>query len=41
MVLPPRNGLSLCSGGGGLDMGLMLAEPEFHTPESLAVKEGK
>lgn len=31
MVLPPRNGLSLCSGGGGLDMGLMLAEPEFHT----------
>jgi site-specific DNA-cytosine methylase len=31
MVLPPRNGLSLCSGGGGLDMGLMLAEPKFHT----------
>ena len=31
MVLRPRNGLSLCSGGGGLDMGLMLAEPGFHT----------
>lgn len=30
-ILPPRNGLSLCSGGGGLDMGLQLAEPEFHT----------
>ena len=27
----PRNGLSLCAGGGGLDMGLMLAEPGFHT----------
>lgn len=31
MVLPPRNGLSLCAGAGGLDMGLMLAEPDFHT----------
>lgn len=31
MVLRPRNGLSLCAGAGGLDMGLMLAEPEFHT----------
>jgi site-specific DNA-cytosine methylase len=31
-VLPrPRNGLSLCAGGGGLDMGLGLAEPGFHT----------
>lgn len=29
MVLPPRNGLSLCSGGGGLDMGLELAAPGF------------
>ncbi len=29
MVLPPRHGLSLCSGGGGLDMGLELAEPGF------------
>lgn len=27
----PRNGISLCAGGGGLDMGLMLAEPGFHT----------
>ena len=27
----PRNGLSLCAGAGGLDMGLMLAEPGFHT----------
>ena len=31
MVLPPRHGLSLCSGGGGLDMGLDLAEPGFAT----------
>jgi len=31
MVLRPRNGLSLCAGGGGLDMGLGLAEPGFHT----------
>ena len=31
MVPRPRNGLSLCSGAGGLDMGLMLAEPGFHT----------
>lgn len=27
----PRNGLSLCAGAGGLDLGLMLAEPGFHT----------
>ena len=27
----PQNGLSLCAGAGGLDMGLMLAEPDFHT----------
>ncbi|MBU3029735.1 DNA cytosine methyltransferase [Paracoccus sp. XHP0099] len=31
MVSRPRHGLSLCAGGGGLDMGLMLAEPGFHT----------
>lgn len=31
MVLRPRNGLSLCAGAGGLDLGLMLAEPYFHT----------
>lgn len=31
MVLRPRNGLSLCAGGGGLDLGLMLAEPSYHT----------
>ena len=31
MVLRPRHGLSLCAGGGGLDPGLMLAEPGFHT----------
>ncbi|PZO63018.1 MAG: DNA cytosine methyltransferase [Paracoccus denitrificans] len=31
MVLRPRHGLSLCAGGGGLDMGLMLAEPGYHT----------
>lgn len=31
MALRPRNGLSLCSGGGGLDLGLMLAEPGFHS----------
>jgi len=31
VVLPPRHGLSLCSGGGGLDMGLDLAEPGFAT----------
>ncbi len=28
---PPRNGLSLAAGAGGLDMGLMLAEPGFET----------
>jgi site-specific DNA-cytosine methylase len=27
----PTNGLSLCAGAGGLDMGLMLSEPDFHT----------
>lgn len=31
MVPRPRNGLSLCAGGGGLDMGIGLAEPSFHT----------
>ncbi|WP_406646946.1 DNA cytosine methyltransferase [Aliisedimentitalea scapharcae] len=31
MAARPKNGLSLCAGGGGLDMGLMLAEPGFHT----------
>ncbi|MEM1152126.1 MAG: DNA cytosine methyltransferase, partial [Pseudomonadota bacterium] len=31
MVPRPRNGLSLCAGGGGLDMGVMLAEPDFHS----------
>lgn len=31
VVLPPRNGLSLCAGAGGLDLGLMLAQPDFHT----------
>ena len=31
MVLPPTRGLSLCSGGGGLDMGVQLAEPGFAT----------
>lgn len=33
MGLPsrPTNGLSLCAGAGGLDLGLMLAEPGFHT----------
>lgn len=29
MVLRPRNGISLCSGGGGLELGLQLAEPSF------------
>jgi len=28
---PPRNGLSLAAGAGGLDMGLMLAVPGFET----------
>ena len=27
----PRNGLSVCSGGGGLDLALMLAEPQYHS----------
>ena len=31
MASRPRHGLSLCAGGGGLDLGLMLAEPSFHT----------
>ena len=31
LVLRPRNGLSLCAGGGGLDLGLMLAEPGYHS----------
>lgn len=29
MVLRPRNGISLCAGGGGLELGLHLAEPDF------------
>lgn len=29
MVFRPRNGISLCSGGGGLELGLQLAEPSF------------
>ncbi len=31
MVSRPRHGLSLCAGGGGLDLGLVLAEPGYHT----------
>ena len=31
MVSRPRHGLSLCAGGGGLDLGVMLAEPGYHT----------
>ena len=31
LVSPPRHGVSLCAGGGGLDLGLMLAEPGYHT----------
>ena len=31
LVSRPRHGLSLCAGGGGLDLGLMLAGPGFHT----------
>lgn len=31
MVFHPANCLSLCAGAGGLDMGLMLAEPGAHT----------
>jgi len=31
MVSRPRHGLSLCAGGGGLDLGLMLTEPGYHT----------
>ena len=31
MVSRPLHGLSLCAGGGGLDLGLMLAEPGYHT----------
>jgi len=27
----PKNGLSLCGGAGGIDMGLHLAEPQFRT----------
>ena len=31
LVSHPRHGLSLFAGGGGLDLGLMLAEPGYHT----------
>ena len=31
MVLRPRNGISLCAGAGGLDLGLQLAEPGYAT----------
>ena len=31
MVSRSRHGLSLCAGGGGLDLGVILAEPGFHT----------
>ncbi len=31
VVLRPRYGLSLCAGGGGLDLGLTLTEPGYHT----------
>jgi DNA (cytosine-5)-methyltransferase 1 len=39
VVLPPRVGLSLCAGGGGLDMGLGLAEPGFTTACFVEIKE--
>ena len=39
MVLPPRHGLSLCAGGGGLDMGLELAEPGFATACYVEIEE--
>ena len=31
MVSRPLHGLSLCAGGGGLDLGVMLSEPGYHT----------
>ena len=31
LVSRSRHGLSLCAGGGDLDLGLMLAEPGYHT----------
>lgn len=31
MVSRPRHGFSLCAGGGGVDLGLILAEPGYHT----------
>ncbi len=31
MVSRPWHGLSPCAGDGGLDLGLMLAEPDYHT----------
>lgn len=39
MVLPPRNGLSLCAGGGGLDMGVELACPSFATTGYVEIEE--
>jgi hypothetical protein len=41
MVSRPRHGLSLCAGGGGLDMGLMLAEPGYHTRASSNGRTGR
>ena len=40
MVSRPRHGLSVCAGGGGLDLGLMLAEPGFHTRAFVEVQNG-
>jgi site-specific DNA-cytosine methylase len=31
LVSRPRHRLSLCAGGRGLDLGLMLAEPDYHS----------
>ncbi len=39
MVSPPRHGISLCAGGGGLDMGLGLAEPGFGTACFVEIEE--
>ena len=39
MASPPRVGISLCAGGGGLDMGLGLAEPGFTTACFVEIEE--